>query len=212
MEKMRSHKLLAPLVAVTLLAGGAGSAQAQFSGGSLTSFSLVRPKPVQVARGAMVVTPTIHWNRIPRGRSDIYREENWTLNGPALDGLSFIGGLQHNERIVEQYRRADQKVPDFRSDMTPQEIVDMIESYYLIRGGSVSFDMTGLAPRPFLGQPGFQFDYRRLAGNEVERQGRGVAAVINGRLYMALYDAARLHYFGAGVGEFERIANSARLR
>ena len=209
---MRSHKILAPAMALALLAGGVGSAQAQFMGPSFNSFTLVRPRTIQVARGTMAVTPTTHWNRIPRGRSDIYLEENWTLNGPVLDGLTFVGGLKHNERIVEQYRRDDQKVPNFRSDMTPQEIVDMIESYYMIRGGSVSFDMTGLRPRAFLGQPGFQFDYNRLGGNEVERQGRGVAAVVNGRLYMALFDAARMHYFGAGVGEFERIVNSARLR
>lgn len=206
---MHSHKLLAPFAALTLLSGCAG---AGLGSGGLSSFSLIRPKPVTVARGTMVVAPTIEWNRIPRGAYDIYREENWTLNGPALDGLTFLGGIENDRQIVIQRRKADQKVPDFRSDMSPQEVVDMIESYYMVRGGSVSFDMTGLQPRTFLGQPGFQFDYRRLGGDEVERQGRAVGAIVNGRLYMALFDAARLHYFGAGIGEFERIAQSAQLR
>jgi hypothetical protein len=96
--------------------------------------------------------------------------------------------------------------------MTPQEIVDMIESFYLIRGGSVEFQMTGLKPRTFLGRPGFQFDYTHLGGDELRRQGRAVGAVINGRFYLILFDAARMHYFPAGIAEFERIVETARLR
>jgi hypothetical protein len=160
----------------------------------------------------MTVVPTIEWNRIPRGRYDIPREENWTLNGPFLDGITFIGGVENDKRIVEQRRKDDRKVPNFRSDMTPQEIADMIESFFLIRGGSVEFEITGLRPRTFMGQPGFQLDYTHLGGNELRRQGRAVGAVINGRLYMILFDAAKMHYFAAGVPEFERIVESARLR
>ena len=46
--------------------------------------------------------------------------------------------------------------------------------------------MTGLRPRTFLGHPGFQFDYDHLGGDEVERRGRAVGAIIDGRLYLAL--------------------------
>ncbi len=71
--------------------------------------------------------------------------------------------------------------------------------------------MTGLQPRTFLGHPGFQFDYTHLDGDEVERQGRAVGTIIGNRLYLALFDATRMHYFPAGIGEFERIVESARL-
>lgn len=209
---MRSHKLLAPLIGIALLVGAANQASAQFNLGSLNYFSLIRPRPHTVAGGRMIVAPTIEWNRIPRGRYDISREENWTLNGPFLDSVTFIAGVENDKRIVQQRRKADQKVPNFRSDMTPQEIVDMIESFYMIRGGSVRFELSSLTPRTFMGQPGFQFDYKHLGGDEVERQGRAVGAVVNGRLYLTLFDAARLHYFAAGVPEFERIVESARLR
>ena len=210
---MRSPKLLAALSALALLGGCAGGMGGGGGGGfGFSGFSLVRPQPRTVARGAMVVTPSLEWNRLPRGQYDIAYEENWTLNGPLLDGLSFIGGLPSNRPIVYQRRRDDRRVPDFRADMTPQEIADMIESFYLIRGGSVEFNMTGLQPRQFLGQPGFQFDYNHLGGNEVERSGRAVGAVINNRFYLILFDAARLHYFPTGLPEFERIVNSARFR
>jgi hypothetical protein len=193
----------ASLAALALLAGCAG--------GGFGTYRLVRPGAEKVARDSMVVTPSIAWNKVPRGYYDISREENWTLNGPLLDSLSFIGGLENDKRIVVQRRKADRKVPNFRADMSPPEIAAMIESFYRIRGGAISFTMTNLAPRQFLGQPGFQFDYDYLGGDEVQRRGRAVGAIIGGRFYLALFDAARMHYFPAGLPEFERIVQSAQL-
>ncbi len=211
---MNMLKLFAPVAALALLAGCAGGdlSDGGYGGYGFNSYRLIRPQPVSVARGSMQVTPTVRWNRIPRGPYDIDREENWTLNGSLLDGLSFIGGLQNDKRIVQQRRKADRKVPNFRADMSPPEIAAMIESFYRIRGGASTFTMTNLSPRPFLGQPGFQFDYDYLGGDEVERRGRAVGAIIGGRFYLALFDATRMHYFPAGLPEFERIVESARLK
>jgi hypothetical protein len=198
---------LALTLATTGCAGGSG-----VGGSAFQYYRLIKPEPENVAHDTITVTPTIRWNKAPRGPSDIDREENWTLNGPLLDGLTFIGGLEHDKRIVQQRRKADRKVPNFRADMSPPEIAAMIESFYRIRAGSTEFEMTGLQPRNFLGHPGFQFDYRHLGGDEVERQGRAVGAIINDRFYLALFDAAKMHYFPAALPEFERIVESARLR
>jgi hypothetical protein len=206
---MAFRTILAAAAALALLSGCAGGGG---GGVGFGYYRLIEPRPRSVARGAMEVTPTIRWNRVPRGYYDIDKEENWTLNGTLLDGLSFIGALEHDKRIVQQRRKADRKVPNFRADMSPPEIAAMIESFYRIRAGASTFTMTNLSPRPFLGHPGFQFDYEYLGGDEVERQGRAVGAIINNRFYLALFDAARLHYFPAGLPEFERIVESARLR
>ncbi len=161
----------------------------------------------------MRVTPTVAWNRLPRTINDIPREENWTLHGITLDNLTFIGGLESGRPLVRWQRRQDiRQVPNFRADMTPPEIASMIESFYRIRAGSLSFEMTGLQPRTFLGRPGFQFDYEHLGGNELARRGRVVGAVIGNRLYMILFDAPNSHYFDAIIPEVERIVESARLR
>ncbi len=202
-------KILAPFAALALLAGCAGGAGGGFGFGS---YWLIQPRTHSVARDSMRVTPTIAWNRIPRGPYDIAREENWTLNGPLLDSLAFIGGLENNKRIVVQRRKADRKVPNFRADMSPPEIAAMIESFYRIRGGATQFNMTNLSPRQFVGHPGFQFDYDYLGGDELERRGRAVGAIVNGRFYLALFDAARMHYFPSALPEFERIVQSAQLR
>jgi hypothetical protein len=62
-----------------------------------------------------------------------------------------------------------------------------------------------------MGYNGFQYDYEHLDGDEVRRKGRAVGAVIDGRLYLILFDAARSHYYGALLPDFEAIVNSARL-
>lgn len=205
---MHHARLLAAGTALALLAGCAGG-----NGfGGFGYYSLVRPAPDVVAHGTMEVTPTIPWNKASRTRYDIRREENWTLNGPLLDGLTFIGGLESGKRIVVQRRKADRKVPNFRADMSPQDIASMIESLYRIRAGASEFAITSLQPRDFLGHRGFQFDYDYLGGDEVTRRGRAVGAVIGGRFYLALFDATRMHYWDAGLPEFERIVASARLR
>lgn len=198
---------LAAVLALSGCAGGTG-----LGGLGITPYRLVQPGPVRVARDRMEVTPTRPWNRSPRAHTDITREENWTLNGPYLDTLTFIGGVQSGEPLVRFQRRTDwRQVPNFRADMDPTEIVGIIETLYRVRGNSVRFEATALQPRTFLGHPGFQFDYQRLGGDEVERRGRGAAAVIGNRLYMILFDAARMHYYPAAIDEVDRIIASARL-
>ncbi|HEY0113183.1 MAG TPA: hypothetical protein VGB59_08525 [Allosphingosinicella sp.] len=208
---MAKRTLFGALAAALLTAGCAGGGMGG-GGYGLSYYRLVEPGPEDVARDTMIVQPSMRWNKAPRGPYDIEREENWTMNGPFLDGLTFIGGLENDKRIVVQRRKADRKVPNFRSDMSPPDIASMVESFYRIRGGATQFNMTGMAPRSFLGQPGFQFDYEHLGGDEVWRRGRAVGAIINGRLYMALLDAVRSHYFPAALPEFERIVETARRK
>ncbi|HWT12086.1 MAG TPA: hypothetical protein VN231_04980 [Allosphingosinicella sp.] len=205
---MARSRILGALAAAALVAGCAGGNGFGLGPGR---YGLVRPGPESVAGGRMTVTPTLPWNQARRSYGDIAREENWTLNGPLLDSLSFIGGVESGKAIVRQRRRAERQVPRFRADMSPPEIASMIETFYRIRAGSVRFEMTGLQPRTFLGRPGFQFDYDHLDVNEIERRGRAVGAVIDERFYLILFDAARMHYFPAALPEFERIVESARL-
>ena len=61
-----------------------------------------------------VVAPR-HWNRHRRILFDDVREvEDWTLNGPLLDGMSFVSGMKNNRELIRQRRTADQQVPRFR--------------------------------------------------------------------------------------------------
>jgi hypothetical protein len=208
---MRTPKLI---LAATVLALAGCSSTGGGGGFGSDYYSMVRVRSVQVGDGAMAVTPPRPWNRTRRLFlfEDIRQVEDWTLNGPLLDGMTFVTGLRSGRYLIRQRRTEDRQVPKFRSDMTAPEITAMLESLYRVRGGSVDFRTLSLQPRQFLGYNGFQFDFEHLDTDELWRKGRAVGAVIDGKLYMILFDAARSHYYGNAIGDFETIVASARRR
>lgn len=176
-------------------------------------YSLVRPKPQGVGNGSLVVHPPREWNKQRRWFFDDIRwVEDWTLNGPLLDDMTFVSGLPSGHYLVQQRKREAQQVPKFRDDMTAPEIVAMLESAYRVRGGAIDFKTISLQPRQFLGWPGFQFDYEHLDADELWRRGRAVGAVIDGRLYLIMLDGARAHYFPDALNDFESMVQTAQLR
>jgi hypothetical protein len=200
------------LLALALALAGCGSTL----GGSeygFSSYAFVRVARTNVGNGAMSVVPPRPYNRHRRILfADVSDVEDWTQNGPILDGISFISGMKNNRELIRQRRSASQQVPRFRSDMTPPEIAAMIESLYRVKGGAVDLKTLSLKPRPFLGANGFQWDYEHLDQDELWRRGRAVGAVIDGKLYMILFDAARSHYYDALLPDFEAIVGSAERR
>jgi len=195
----------AAVLSLTACTGGGGS------GYGYGGYTIVRVKEVRVGDDSIAVSPPREWNRISASLfQDIADIEDWTQNGPYLDGISFVTGLKDGKALVRQRSRDDRQVPKFRSNMTPPEIAAMVESLFRVRGGAVDFTTTSLAPRRFLGANGFQYDFEHLDGDEVRRRGRAVGAVIDGKLYLILFDAARSHYYNALLPDFEAIVNSAR--
>jgi hypothetical protein len=195
-----------PLAACSSLGGGEYG---------IGDYNLVRIHRVEVGDGGMTVVAPRPWNE--RRRSilfdDVRDVEDWTLNGPILDGISFVSGMKSGRYLIRQRKSADQQVPKFRADMTPPEIAAMLESLYRVRGGAVEFRTLSLQPRPFLGAAnGFQLDYEHLDSDELWRKGRVVGAVIGDRLYLVMFDAARSHYYNAALPDFEAIVGSAQIR
>jgi hypothetical protein len=179
--------------------------------GCIPAYKLVKPEPVPVAAGAMKVRPSIAWNKAPKAFTDIPAEETWTQNGPALDAISFIGGLPDGQAIAKQKPKDDRKVPVFRASMTPQDLVSMIESYYRIKVGATIFAATDVQPTTFLGKQGIQISYDYVLRDEVKRRGRTLLAVAEGKLYVMSLVGASTHYFDAALPEFEKLAASASI-
>ena len=178
-----------------------------------SDYSLVRVQRVSVGDGSLIVTAPRPWNRHRAFFfEDVRQVEDWTQNGPYLDGITFVTGLKNGKSLIRQRRTASQQVPVFRSNMTPPEIAAMVESLYRVKGGTVDFRTLSLQPRAFLGQNGFQLDYEHLDDDELWRRGRVVGTVINGQLYMLLFDAAKSHYYDAELPDFEAIVASAQRR
>jgi hypothetical protein len=199
------------LAAISVALGACSSVDGGEYG--FSDYSAVPVRRVSVGDKSMAVSAPRPWNRHrPILFEDIRQVEDWTLNGPLLDGISFVTGLKNGKSLIRQRRSASQQVPMFRSDMTPPEVAAMIESLYRVRGGSVDFRTLTLQPRPFLGASGFQLDYEHLDDDELWRRGRAVGAVIDGRLYLILIDAARSHYWDAALPDFEALVASAQLQ
>ncbi|HKP34179.1 MAG TPA: hypothetical protein VJT70_05300 [Sphingomicrobium sp.] len=207
MKKLRNIGVLAAAAALAACSSVGGGDY------GYSDYSFVRVQRLNVGDRSMSVVAPRPWNRHrPIFFEDIRQVEDWTLNGPLLDGMSFVTGLRNGKSLIRQRRTANQQVPLFRSNMTPPEIAAMIESLYRVRGGAVDFRTLSLQPRPFLGTNGFQLDYEHLDSDELWRRGRVVGVVINGELYLILLDAAKSHYWDATLPDFEAIVASAQLR
>jgi len=199
-ESLIKHVKFVLLVAIVASLAGCG-----------TPFSLVNPGVVPVAKKGYSVQPQSSWNRIPKAPGDIPQEESWTKNGVLLDSVAFVGGLPAGKALVKQHKKADEQVPVFRADMSPDDLVSMIESSYRI-GGVTAFEVAGVEPVQFLGAPAVRFDFNYVPPDKLPRKGRCVMAVSSERLYLMKLEGASSHYFDAALPEFESMLASATLR
>jgi len=193
------------LACVAVLVGSLGVS------GCAPTYTLVRSGPQPVAKDAFTVSPSQNWNRIPKTANVIAIEESWTKNGPMLDSISFVGGLAEGQALIVQKKKDDQQVPPFRSDMSPNDLVSMTESYYRVRGGVTVFNVTGVEPAQFLGSNGVKFDFDYVGSDSFPKKGRCFMAVVGGKLYLMKLEGAASHYFASSSTEFDSMAKSAML-
>lgn len=178
---------------------------------ALASWKLVpKARPVAVARSNMTVTPASDWNRWSTRPSK--RGETWTLDGVALNELSFFGGVPPGEAIYRERSKKDEPLPKFDARMLAPEIVQAVEGSYRILLGTSLFTVDAVAPATLGGHAGVRFTYRyTVQEEEVRRRGEGRAAVVGGRLYLIIFAAPEIHYFDAGIAEARAIMDSARI-
>jgi hypothetical protein len=178
--------------------------------GCVTGYTLVAPGTVKIANADLLVQPGTSWNKAGRGPNDPTQLERWTRNGMMLDSLTFVAGLPDGQALLKQRTKEDRQVPVFRANMSPQDLVSMLESYYRVAGNITVFDTLQVEPVTLLGTPSVRVDFAFIGGDEVKRRGRAVLGIVDGKLQAMIYDAAALHYFDASVGEFDTIVSSAR--
>ena len=92
------------LLALCLAAASLPACSSLGSGESgISEYRFVPVKRIAVGSGAMTVSTPRPWNRL-RGSlfRDIREVEDWTLNGPFLDGISFVTGLKSGRYIIYQ--------------------------------------------------------------------------------------------------------------
>lgn len=185
---------------------------ATFAFASCATYSAIEPGPIKVAKGSLEVSPTeALWNKVPSMLVPTVNGEVWTAAGLPLDTITFISDLESGQTIFNPPRNSNTEFPPFKDDMLPNELAELVISSLSIQGAGAGVDMTELLPRQFAGQPGFDMRYTRTSQDEVIRRGRVAGGVIDGKLHLIMYEAARLHYFDQYVDEAEALIQSARL-
>ena len=167
-----------------------------------------RAQPVAVAKSAMTVTPASDWNRWSSRPSK--RGETWTLDGVALNQLSFFGGIAQSEPIYRERNRKDEPLPKFSTTMLAPDIVQAVEGSHRILLRTSLFAVDTMEPATLGGHAGLRFTYRyTVQDEEVRRRGEARAAVVGGKLYLITFAAPEIHYFDAGIVAARAVMDSA---
>jgi hypothetical protein len=170
---------------------------------------LQKGKLVTVANSAMTVTPTRDWNElsIKPGK----KAETWTLDGEQLNDVTWFGGIAPGEALLRERSKKRKPLPKFTGETLLVEIPELLEVTYRSEKEIASFGLTGSSPDRFLGHDGIRFTYEYIDKDNLPRKGEGLGTLVKGKLYMVTFDAPRLHYFDASLGDFHALSDSAAL-
>ncbi len=161
-----------------------------------------------VAHTALSVVAEAGWNRW--SKHPIKAEELWSLDGPLLNRIVFLGGVADGRPIAREANRKREPLPHFAAAMRATDIAELVERTTRITEAAPDFTTEVVAPATFAGRPGFRLRYRYTVG-ELTRRGEARGAVIDGRLYLIAYSAPALHYFDTDLPRATAIMDSAQI-
>jgi hypothetical protein len=168
-----------------------------------------RGKPVAVAKSALTVTPGMDWNKLNQrpGRDS----ETWTLDGELLNDVSFYGGIEHDKTLFREVDKKNRPLPRFSKTMLLSDLPAMLESSYRIARDVSIFEIGAVVPAQVAGGKGIHFTYSFVGPDELRRNGEADGTIIDGKLYMATYEAPALYYFDRSLPAYRALVGSFRL-
>ncbi|HMS20915.1 hypothetical protein [uncultured Sphingorhabdus sp.] len=184
-------------------------------GASMPSFAewkvLVADEGVNVAGKYIVATPKAGWNSSSARPSDY--GERWTRDGLALNELTFFAAIPDGGTLYHASDGTNQTLPKFRSTMQPTEIVELFENSNRILLNSSVFSVEAIEPAKLGAHDGVRFAYSYAAQDEgLTRKGEGVAAIVEGKLYLVNFIAPEIHYFDRDIDEVRQLFATLQLR
>ena len=177
-----------------------------------TTVTHVRPGERTVLNGSLSVQPSRDWSHVSTFSLYGAHVVVWTMDGPELDKLCFVAGLE-SDASIHADRPGKAPEPRFRKNMTPTEVMELFEAAYSRpTTAPVIFRTGNLRPAKFAGVDGFRFDFSFVdQDDEVERKGLAMGAIHKEKLYLVFYHGAKIHYFAKNLPEVEKILGSAKL-
>ncbi len=178
---------------------------------ALAQYKLIpQNQPVIINKSALQVTPGTAWNKLYQRAGK--RAETWTLDGTALNDVTFFTGIPDGKPLITDSDKRDRPLPRFSATMLAPDIAQFFEQTYRIALGTPRMSVDSIEPATFAGATGFRFTYSfALQGEEVRRKGEATGAVVGGLLYLISYEAPALHYFKRDVAAYRAIVASAQV-
>ncbi len=167
-------------------------------------------KTVAVVDESLSVTPTQSWNRWTRRPSKF--GEVWTLDGLALNELTFFAGVPSGKAIYHDRLRRNRPLPKFKSDMLLTDLAELFESSNRIVLQTSLFEIEETQPARLAGHDAVRFSYSyAIQGDELKRKGEAVATIVDGKFYMVNFVAPALHYFDRDIGNVRKLVDTATI-
>ncbi len=164
---------------------------------------------VTVANSNITVTPDQNWSRWTSRPS--VKGEIWTIDGLALNELSFFGKINHGETLYRERDSRNMPLPKFKAEMLPTDIVEFFETSNRIVLQTTIFTVDKVEPAKLGGHDAVRFEYHfTVESDQLNRKGEGVAANVNGKLYLVNFAAPEIHYFDRDITGFRAMV--ARIR
>lgn len=173
--------------------------------------SLIAPGPkAGIAKSRLSATPDGEWNRL--SRKDGKNVELWTLDGDSLNKVSFFGGIPVGEPLLREIDRKNRPLPKVAGNMLITDIPALLESTYRSQFSVNQMQIDTQEPALLDGNKGIRFTYAfSRADDEVQRKGEGIGAMVNGQLFLVIYEAPALYFFDKDVEKFRKLAATLKL-
>ncbi len=137
--------------------------------------------------------------------------ETWTLDGEQLNDVTFFGAIEPGQPLVRERNRKREPLPKFTAATLLVEVPELLGGTYRAYKRISRFAVTDARPDRFLGQAGMRFTYEYTDEDNLTRKGEALATLVKGRLYMATFDAPRLHYYDRTLPDYRALADTATL-
>jgi hypothetical protein len=170
----------------------------------------------RVVEGGLAVEPGIRWAKSTLQSGDSLFStggpvEVWTQDGAAIDRLTLIAGVRDGQPILKVPGTDSDKLPPFRSAMTPNEVMELFEAALSKQSKAAIAGGRNLRPAKIGDADGFRFELSYTPSDNVDRELVATGAVKEGKLYLIIFQADRLYHFGRYLPEYESIVTSARI-
>jgi len=165
-----------------------------------TPYTLVKSEQTDI--NGLSVVPAGSWSEL----SSLVSVEDiptWTADGTLLNSIMFFGSIADGQKLIEGSDQTN--FPQFRKDMLPNEVVEIVESTVTQLYSATILDKGTLKPYKVNNEPGFQFSFKFAGQDEVPRGLLATGVIKNDMLYIVLYQAANLHFYDKDLANVQRM-------